>query len=84
LVNTFFDVANAFFNKFNKVHFPPSFRDGGAWEQGNAHGGCVGAPLNFREIHRGRGDIGVPISNIINNKNSNDKIPTITIHPVTP
>jgi hypothetical protein len=34
--------------------------DGGAQERGDAHGGRVGAPPNFREIQGGRGDVGVP------------------------
>jgi hypothetical protein len=32
----------------------------GMREQGNAHGGHVETPPNFREIHGGRGDVGVP------------------------
>lgn len=39
---------------------PPSFFDVGGWERGNAHGGCVETSPNFREIHGGWGDFGVP------------------------
>jgi hypothetical protein len=55
---------------------------------GDAQRGCVGAPPNCGEIHGGRGDvevlsIGVPGSKIIKIYiNINDKIPTITIHPM--
>jgi hypothetical protein len=37
---------------------PPSFWDMGAHERGNAHGGHVGAPPNFREIQGDRGTSG--------------------------
>jgi hypothetical protein len=42
------------------TNVPPSLRDRGAGERGDAQGGCVGAPPNFGEIHGGRGDVGVP------------------------
>ena len=57
---------------------PPSFRDVGAWERGNAHWGRVETPQNFGVFWgtRGRGGVGVPniggsVSKIINKKKNN-------------
>jgi hypothetical protein len=76
-----------FIKFFVLSNVPPSFRDRGALDQGDTDGGHVGAPLNFRRIQGERGDvgvpsIGVPVSKNYKNKNNNDKIPTITIHPM--
>ena len=43
---------------------PPSFRDEGAWEQGDAHWGGVETPQNFWVFWGTRGQGGVRVPNI--------------------
>ena len=42
-----FDVSNFTLFKALLYSVPPSFRDAGAWERGNAHWGRVETPQNF-------------------------------------
>ena len=60
---------------------PPSFRDAGAWERGNAHWGRVETPQNFGVFWgtEGRGGVKVPniggsVSKIIKKKKKLIKI----------
>jgi hypothetical protein len=39
--------------QLEKVNVPPSFRDGGAWEQGDAHGGRVGTSKFYGNVDGG-------------------------------